>query len=188
MKEYIPDGSIRERSSERMDDIPDSHISHWLPFVVQQGVSNLRVCKISRRIWVVIFVLHPDDSSEKSRIQYGCLSLWTLGGLREPEFVEQMIIYQLCPINFAILHSRVNHLHMNSRGLIMAAYFSSEALVKVGEDLAPLRSHSAALDRVWLFPNLLILFIVDFVQKFDQLSFRGKWFIGFGVSRLCREL
>ena len=70
----------------------------------------------------------------------------------------------------------------------MATYFSSEALVKAGEDVVPLRCHTAALDRVRFLPDLFIPFVVDFIQEFDPLSFKGKGFIGFGISRLGREL
>ena len=66
----------------------------------------------------------------------------------------------------------------------MAAYFASEALVKVGEDVAPLCGHSASFDCVGLLPDLFIPFIVDFFQEIDQLCFSGKSFISLGVSRL----
>ena len=70
----------------------------------------------------------------------------------------------------------------------MAAYFASEALVEVSEDVAPLNSHATAFDRVSGISNLLIPLVVDFIQKLDQLSFGGKGFIRPRVSRLGREL
>ena len=53
----------------------------------------------------------------------------------------------------------------------MAANFASEALVEVSEDVAPLSSHTTALDRVSGLENLLIPLVFDFVEKLEQLSF-----------------
>ena len=73
-------------------------------FVVQHCVSNLRVMKIASRVGVILCVSHPDDSGEKSRIHHHRLTLWSLGGLREPELVQQIIVDQLGLINLTILH------------------------------------------------------------------------------------
>ena len=70
----------------------------------------------------------------------------------------------------------------------MAAYFASETLVEVSEDVAPLGSHATAFDRVSSLPDLFIPIIVYFIQKLDQLSFSGKGFIRLRVSWLGREL
>ena len=87
-----------------MNDIPEAHISYCIPFVVQHCVADLRVMKIASRVGVIFCVSHPDDTGEKSRIHYGSLTLWSLGGLREPEFVHQIIVDQLGPIDFTVLH------------------------------------------------------------------------------------
>ena len=76
---------------------------------------------------------------------------------------------------------------MNSGSLIMAAYFASKALVEVGENVAPLSSHSTSFDCVGDLPDFVIPFIGDFIQELHQLSFNRKGFIGLGVSRLGRE-
>jgi len=70
-----------------MNDIPEAYVGVGMPFVVQHGVSDLRVRKIARRVGVTVFVSHPNDSGEKSRIHHGSVTLWSLRGLREPEFV-----------------------------------------------------------------------------------------------------
>jgi len=138
-----------------------------MPFVVWHCLANLRVREIPRRVCAIFFVPQLDDSREKSMIQHGSLTLCIFGGLRESEFVEQLIVDQLCPIDFAILHRRVYHPHMNSRSLIMAGYFASKALVEVVGNVAPLSSHSTSFDCVGDFPSLVIPFIGDFVQELD---------------------
>ena len=56
------------------------------------------------------------------------------------------------------------------------------------EELAPLSSHTIALDRVSGLANLLIPLVFDFIQKLDQLSFSGNGFLHLRVSWLDREL
>ena len=53
-------------------------------------------------------------------------------------------------------------MHMNSGGLIMAAYLSGQALVEVGEYVAPFSSHPASLYGVGDFPKLVIPLITNF--------------------------
>ena len=69
----------------------------------------------------------------------------------------------------------------------MAAYFASQALVEVGEYVAPLSSHPATLYGVGDFPSLVVPLIPDFFQELEQLSFSWKRFIRLCVSMLGRE-
>ena len=56
---------------------------------------------------------------------------------------------------------------MNSGDLIMATYFARQALVEVGEYVAPLSGHPATLNGVGDFSKLVIPLITNFFQKFD---------------------
>ena len=76
-----------------------------MSFVVQHGVPDLRIMKVTIRVGVSLGVSQLDDSREKARIHHCSLSLWRLGGLREPEFVQQIIVDQLGLIDLSILHS-----------------------------------------------------------------------------------
>ena len=71
-----------------MNDISEAYISYCMPFVVQHCVADIRVMKIASRVGVIICVSHPDDSGEKSRVHHCSMTLWNLGGPREPEFVQ----------------------------------------------------------------------------------------------------
>ena len=45
----------------------------------------------------------------------------------------------------------------------MAAYFASEALVEVSDDVAPLGSHATAFDRMSGLLDLFIPLIINFI-------------------------
>ena len=135
--------------------------------------------KITFRVCFILRVPHPDDSREKSRIHYSCRTLWSFGGLRGPEFVQQIIVDQLGPIYFVVLHSG---------DLIMAAYFAGQALVKVGKDVAPLSGHPGAFDGVGDFPDLFIPLVANLIQQVHKLGISGKGFLSPCVGRLGREL
>ena len=75
-----------------------------MSFVVQYGVPDLGVVKVTIKIGVSLGVSQLDDSREKAGIHHHSLSLGSLGGLREPELVQQVVVDQLSPIYLLILH------------------------------------------------------------------------------------
>ena len=87
-----------------MNDIPEARICYCMPFDILHCVIDLRVMKITSRVGVILWVSQPDDSGEKSTIHHCRLTLWSFGGLREPEFVQQIIVDQLGPIDLSVLH------------------------------------------------------------------------------------